>query len=172
MHILIIGVGSIGERHLRNFLRIDGVRCSFAEPSPTQREKIAADYEVVRTFDSWEEADLSEFDGVVICTPTDLHVPIMVRLVDAGIPLLSEKPLAMKLEGIADLKRRIREKSAVAGVAFCLRHHPLLAEIKERIVNGELGTVRVASQYSGQYWPRMRKGWPPTNCNSRRNARS
>ncbi|NCO39761.1 MAG: hypothetical protein AUJ96_21630 [Armatimonadetes bacterium CG2_30_66_41] len=167
MHILIIGVGSIGERHLRNLLRSDGVRCSFAEPSLTQREKIAGDYQVARTFASWEEADLSEFDGVVICTPTDLHVPIMARLVDAGIPVLSEKPLAMKLEGVEELKRKIRKRSAVAGVAFCLRHHPLLAEIKERIVNGELGTVRVASQYSGQYWPRMRKGWPPAYAQSR-----
>jgi len=167
MHILIIGVGSIGERHLRNFLRIDGVRCSFAEPQQERREKVAGEYPVERTFGSWEEADLSEFDGVVICTPTNLHVPIMAELVETGIPILSEKPIAMKLEGIPELKERIRHKQMVAGVAFCLRHQPLLAEIRELIHRGDLGTVRVAHYYAGQYWPRMRQGWPPAYALSR-----
>ena len=161
MHIFIIGVGSIGERHLRNFLRIDGVRCSFAETNDEQRGKIAAELGAEGTFASWEEADLSDFDGVVICTPTDMHVPIMTQLVEADVPVLSEKPIAMKLDGIAELKQKIREKNAVTGVAFCMRHHPLMAEIKRRIDGGDLGTVRLAQSYSGQYWPRMRKGWPP-----------
>jgi predicted dehydrogenase len=161
MHLLIIGVGSIGERHLRNFLRIEGVRCSIAEPDEEQRRKMTAEYEVVRSFRAWEEADLSDFDGAVICTPTDQHVPMMMQLVDAEVPVLSEKPIAMKLEGISELRQRIQEKKVVTGVAFCMRHHPLMVEIKDRIDGGDLGTVRVAQGYSGQYWPQMRKGWPP-----------
>lgn len=161
MHILILGVGSIGERHLRNFLRLDGVRCSCAEPNDAQRARIAAEYEAERAFASWEEADLSDYDGVVLCTPTNLHVPLLTQLVEAGVPVLSEKPLAIKLDGVAELNRKIRQQSALAGVAFCMRHHPLMVEIKERIDSGDLGTVRLAQSYSGQYWPRMRKGWPP-----------
>ena len=167
MHILIIGTGSIGERHLRNFLRIDGVRCSFAEPSEEQRKRISSDYDAERVFASWGEADLSDFDGVVICTPTDLHVPIMTQLVDAGIPTLSEKPIAMGLDGIGELREKIDEKGVVAGVAFCMRHHPLLVELRGLVEAGDLGAVRVARCYSGQYWPRMRKGWPPAYAQSR-----
>jgi len=132
-----------------------------------QREKIAAEYEVERTFGAWEEANLSDFDGVVICTPTNLHVPIMTQLADTGIPVLSEKPIGMRLDGIAELKQMIREKNIVAGVAFCMRHHPLFGEIRDLIHSGGLGTVRIASHYSGQYWPRMRKWWPPAYAQSR-----
>ena len=38
MHILIIGTGSIGQRHLRNALRIEEVRCSVAEMNALLRE--------------------------------------------------------------------------------------------------------------------------------------
>lgn len=167
MHLLIIGVGSIGERHLRSFLRIEGVRCSIAEPDDGQRQRIATSYTVTRTFPRWEDAPLSEFDGVVICAPTHLHVPWLTHFAREGIPVLCEKPLAITPEGIGELHRALARGGAPAGIAFCLRHHPLLEEIRQRIENGDLGRVRVASYYSGQYWPRMRKGWPPAYAQRR-----
>lgn len=167
MHILIIGVGSIGERHLRNFLRLDGVRCSIAEPNAALRGKMEENYRLESACANWEETNLSDFDGAVICAPTNLHVPIMTRLVEAGVNVLSEKPLAMEPAGIAELKRKIREKSVTAGVAFCIRHDPLIGEIKERIEQGDLGAVRAVNYYASQHWPSMRKGWPPAYAQKR-----
>ena len=167
MHILILGTGSIGERHLRNFLRIDGTRCSIAEPNAKMLERATRDYSVVNAFKSWEEADMSDYDGVVICTPTNLHVPIMTQLVRAGANVLSEKPISMTPDGIDDLLAAVAAKNVVTGVAFCMRHDPLLEEIRERIHSGALGAVRVANFYAGQYWPSMRKGWPPAYAQSR-----
>ena len=161
MHILIIGVGSIGERHLRNFLRIEGVACSIAEPHAPLRAATVAQYKVARAYANWEDADLRSLQGAVICAPTDVHVPIMTRLVEAGVPVLSEKPIAMKLEGIAELKETIRRKGTVTGVAFIMRNNPMMVEARERMTAGEVGRMLAANYYAGQYWPRMRKGWPP-----------
>ena len=36
----------------------------------------------------------------MICTPTNMHVPILDRLADAGVGVLCEKPLAMTLDGV------------------------------------------------------------------------
>ena len=121
MHFLIVGVGSIGERHLRNFLRIDGVRCSIAEVNATTREKMAAQYRVEASYPDYREADLRSFDGVVICVPANVHVPIATNVVEAGVHVLTEKPLAMSLEGVDRLKRLRDEKGVVVSVAFTSR---------------------------------------------------
>ena len=167
MHFLVIGVGSIGERHLRNLLRIDGVRCSFAEVNPAARERVAAEYKVQASYADYREADLSGFDAVVICTPTNLHVPIASDVVSAGTHVLVEKPLAMSLDGIDALKRLRDEKNVVVSVAFTLRTYPRFREIKQLVDSAELGAVRVVNFYAGQYWPRMRKDYPPRYAQKR-----
>ena len=167
MHFLIIGVGSIGERHLRNFLRIDGVKCSIAEPNAGMREKAVAQYKVEQAYADYRKADLRSFDGAVICVPANWHIPIATDVVTAGIHVLLEKPLAMMLDGVAELKRRRDEKGVVVSVAYTLRSDPLFREIAELGRSGELGTVRVVNSYAGQYWPRMRKDYPPAYAQKR-----
>ena len=167
MHFLIIGVGSIGERHLRNFLRVDGVRCSIAEVNPDTLKKMAAQYNVEAAYKDYREADLASYDGVVICVPANWHVPIATDILRAGTHVLTEKPLAMSLDGVDELKRLRDEKKKVVSVAFPLRTDPLFGEMKQRVESGEVGTVRVVNYYTGQYWPRMRKDYPPQYAQSR-----
>jgi predicted dehydrogenase len=161
MHFLIIGVGSVGERHLRNALRLDDVRCSIAEVNPSTRQKIASAYRVEAAYGDYHDADLASFDGVVICVPADLHVPIATEVVKAGTHVLVEKPLAMSLQGVDELKRLRDEQEVVVLVGFTYRTDPLIQEIKSFVESSELGTVRVVNFYVGQYWPRMRKDYPP-----------
>ena len=167
MHFLIIGVGSIGERHLRNFLRIDDVQCSIAEINPQLRGKIAADYQVQDVYPDYRDAPLPTYDGVVICTPANLHVAMATDVISAGTHVLSEKPLAMSFEGIDELKRLRDEKGVIASVAFPMRSEPLITEIKQRVDAAELGPVLLVNWYAGQYWPRMRKDYPPQYAQNR-----
>ena len=167
MHFLIVGVGSIGERHLRNFLRIDGVHCSIAEINAELREKIAGEYAVEASYGDYREADLAVFDGVVICVPVNLHVPMATEIVKAGKHVLTEKPLAMLRDGIDELKRLRDEKGVVVSVAFTYRCHPLILEMRERVNAGELGNVQAIFLHAGQYWPRMRKDYPPVYAQKR-----
>jgi len=167
MHILIIGAGSIGERHLRNFLRVPGVRCSIAEPNPAVRQRVAAAYPLQAAYADQRDADLAAFDGVVLCVPTHLHVAMASQILAAGVHVLTEKPLAMSLDGVDDLKRIRDEKRLVASVAFCYRLDPLVNELRDRTASGELGTVRWIQYYAGQYWPRMRKDYPPAYAQKR-----
>lgn len=167
MHLLIIGVGSIGERHLRNFLRLEGVRCSIAEINAALRDKIAAEYTVETGYADYRDADLAAFDGVVICVPVNLHIPIATDAVAAGTHVLTEKPLAMSSEGIDELKRLRDEKGVVVSVAFPYRTHPLAREMRELVLAGGIGNARAAFVRAGQYWPRMRKDYPPVYAQKR-----
>lgn len=167
MHFLIIGVGSIGERHLRNFLKIDDVRCSIAETNPSTLEKMAAQYPVEKSYADYRDADLASFNGVIICTPANLHVPIATEVLTAGTHVLTEKPLALSRDGIDELKGLRDETRKVVSVAFPSRSDPILRELKERIDSHELGNVQVVNFYNGQYWPRMRKDYPPQYAQKR-----
>jgi len=104
---------------------------------------------------------------VVICTPANLHVPMALEVVSAGTHVLTEKPLAMCRDGVHELKRLRDEKGVVVSVAFTHRSDPLMREIKERVESGELGATRVVNYYAGQYWPRMRKDYPPQYAQKR-----
>ncbi len=162
MRILIIGAGSIGERHLRNFLRIDGVQCSFVEPNEARRAEISAAYDAQHAFEQWTDADPDDFDGTVVCTPANHHVPLVAQLLDNGVTgILCEKPLATESGGIAELKQKIQARSASVGIAFCFRHHPVFVELRDRFLQGDLGEARAAFGFTSQYWPAMRPFWPP-----------
>ena len=78
--VLVVGVGSIGERHVRCFQRTGRVEVSICEINDQLRENVANRYAVDRSFDSWEAAVASDCDAAVICTPAHLHVAMAIDL--------------------------------------------------------------------------------------------
>jgi predicted dehydrogenase len=167
MHILIVGAGSAGERHLRNFLCLDGVHCSIAETDTSRREKIAARYPLQAAYSGYREALANKFDAAVICIPADLHIPVASEIVETGIHVLLEKPLAMTMDGVDGLKRLLDKKKTVFSIAYTLRSDPLFRELRERAINGEAGSILLVNFYAGQYWPNMRQDYPPRYAQSR-----
>jgi predicted dehydrogenase len=160
-HILIIGGGSIGERHIRNFLRHEGVRCSLAEPDTARRDLLQRAYGLQNIHSDWEAVDLADVDGVVICTPTNMHVPMLSKLAVSGGHILCEKPLAMSIDGLDELSAELAGQDARVGVAFCWRLDPIMEELRKRIQDGDLGYVSHATGLLTQFWPDMRSSWPP-----------
>ena len=86
MHrILIIGVGSIGERHLRTFKATNRAELCLCETGEQLRRTVADRYGVTRVFANLDEA-LGDrcFDAAVVCVPSHLHIPMARQLVDAA----------------------------------------------------------------------------------------
>ena len=159
MHFLIIGAGSIGKRHVHNFLRIDGVRCSIADPSADIRAAVQAEYPIEAAYADYRDADLSSFDGAVVCVPSNLHVQMTMEIIVSGTHVLCEKPLSTSTEGVAELKKLRDETGVVVAIAFVMRITPIAKELKAEI--GRIGQVHMARLTAGQYWPKMRIGFPP-----------
>ena len=105
--ILIVGAGSIGLRHLRCFLATGRVRAAICEVNRALAEQVAAQHDVVRVHHDLDEALAERYDAAVIATPAPLHVPMALRLAEAGMHLLIEKPLSTSLAGIDQLARTI-----------------------------------------------------------------
>jgi predicted dehydrogenase len=155
--VLVIGVGSIGERHLRCFLKTDRAKVSFVETNSTLRETIAKQYPAAKMFDDLDDATKVGIYAAVIATPAPSHVPLALEMVNRGIHVLIEKPLAVSFDGIESLRAAVHRQKTLAVVAYVYRAHPALAEMREAIVSGRFGQpleiVAVAGQHFATYRP-------------------
>src|ERR1700676_2246388 len=86
MHsILIVGCGSIGERHLRCFQKTGRAAVTGCDANPPILAAIAQTYGVPTVTDWKQAVAQSRFDAAVICTPAHLHVAIATELLDRGL---------------------------------------------------------------------------------------
>lgn len=87
-------------------------------------------------------------DMIIVVTPNHVHFPAAKAALEAGFPVMCDKPMTLSLEEA----RELRSIAAKAGVPFGLTHtysgYPLVREMRERIAAGEIGAVRkVAVEY-------------------------
>jgi len=154
MHsILIIGCGSIGERHLRCFQSTGRATVTACDASPALLETMAKTYGAL-THSDWDKA-LSEgqFDAAVICTPAHLHVPMAIRVLESGRHVLIEKPLSHTLDGIDGLLLARDRTQKQAAVAYVMHVYPILNQVRDFLATGELGPLLHITLTSGQYFP-------------------
>lgn len=156
--LLVVGVGSIGERHLRCFLATGRAEAVFVEVNAELRQTIAGRYDV-RGFASLDEALISEPTLAVVAVPAHLHIAMATQLAEHGLHLLIEKPLSTSLEGIDRLQNIVRERQLIAGVAYVYRSHSLLTAMRTAIQDGRFGRPVELIAVSGQHFPAYRSAY-------------
>ncbi len=169
--ILIVGVGSIGERHLRCFQTTGRAEISFVEINDTLRATISERYSV-RGFADLTAAMAEHGDALhpatrwvtaaVIATPANRHLEIATRLAEAGIHLLIEKPLSTSTDGADLLARVVRQRGLVVGVAYVLRCIPALESMREAVLSGRFGNPVEIVAVCGQHFPTYRPAYRET----------
>lgn len=153
MHsLLIIGCGSIGERHLRCFQQTGRARVTACDTNPELLQRMAEVYQVPVCRDA-AAALGGAFDAVVICTPAHLHVPLARQALDRGLHVLIEKPLSQSWAGVDDLLAAHARSGRQVAVAYVLHVYPLLLQAREFLRSGALGPVRHVTTTGGQHFP-------------------
>lgn len=156
MKVLIIGLGSIGQRHLRN-LKVLGVQDFLAwrirnRPLPEPLEGC------LKVYSSLSQALESKPHVVFICNPPSFHVPIAIQAAKAGCHLFIEKPLSNSWDGVDELLSLVREKKLITMVGFNLRFHPGMQLVKSLLEEKKIGRVVNVRAQVGQYLP----DWHPS----------
>jgi predicted dehydrogenase/ectoine hydroxylase-related dioxygenase (phytanoyl-CoA dioxygenase family) len=160
--VLIVGVGSIGERHLRCFLASERARVSFVEVNASLRAFIAERYPGTTAHESLEAALAQSIEAAVIATPAPLHVPQAMQLAERGVHLLIEKPLSVGLDGIDALIELVARKHITSAVAYVMRANPTLAEMRDQVISGRFGKPLELIVVSGQNFPFYRPAYRDT----------
>ena len=160
--LLVIGTGSIGERHVRCLLNTSRATVGVCEIKEQLREEVAARYRVSESFSTLEDTLKTNWDAAVIATPAHTHIPICLTLAKAGINLLVEKPLSTSTEGIAELAETIVAKGLVAAVGYIYRAHPALSGMRDALDSGKFGKALQIVALCGQYFPFYRPAYRDT----------
>lgn len=157
--ILIIGCGSIGERHLRCFGLTRRAVVTACETNPTLLDRMGSVYGVP-TISDWAKAVRSgQYQGAVICTPAPSHIPIALEVLRHGMAVLVEKPLSHSLSQVDDLLSAVKATKPVAAVAYVFHQFPYLREAGNFLRSGAIGEIRQATSHSGQPFHRLRPGY-------------
>jgi predicted dehydrogenase len=157
--ILIVGVGSIGLRHLRCFQATGRVQVAICEPNAASRLQVAGEHQIDRHYADLDAALADRHDAAVIATPAQLHVPMAIRLAEAGVHLLVEKPLSTSREGVDTLRQSLGNQKLVAAVAYVYRANPILRAMKEAIASGRFGRPVQVIAVGGQHFPTYRPAY-------------
>jgi predicted dehydrogenase len=160
--ILIVGGGSIGERHLRCFQRTNRADVSLCEIRQGLREQLAERYALNHSFGSLEEALEDPWDAGVICTPAHGHVAIAMQFAERDVPVLIEKPLSTKWEGIEEFLKLVDAKQLPVSVAYVLRQHPALKAMKRALDSQTFERPAQVVMTSGQHFPFYRPAYRDT----------
>ncbi len=143
----VAGAGRMGRNHIKAIAGSDKVRVvSIAEPGEAARAGLAGtDAAVYGDLDSMLSA--GGLDGVLVCVPSDLHLHTVSRLVDAGLPVLCEKPCGVTQEEAKKATRMAAEASLPLQIGFWRRFVPALQELRRRVSDGHLGGVYLVACY-------------------------
>jgi len=160
MKLLIVGAGSIGERHARAFRQM-GVAVALVDSRLDHAREVADRYGCFSCYASLQEAPLTQFDSVLVATPADTHVPIALACANAGLHLLVEKPLSTALTGTDQLIEECRQKNLTLAVAYVLRFHPTLERVRQ-ICQGALGRLLSFHSVCHHYLPSSRPDYKQT----------
>lgn len=132
---------------------------SCCEVNADLRQRVADTYRVRETCGDIDELLANPPGAAVICTPAHLHVPLALRLAEAGVHLLIEKPLSTDLDQIEQLAEMIEQRQLVTAVAYVNRMHPVLHELRRALRSGRYGRPVQLVMVAGQHFPYYRPAY-------------
>lgn len=169
MRFLFVGLGGIGQRHLRNLRAIVGDEAEVLAYRQrglgrTLTDRLAVESETgleekyrVEVHRSLESALARRPDVAFVCNPSSMHVATALAAARAGCHLFIEKPLAHEIDGVDALIGTVEARGLVAMVGYQLRFHPCLRELRRLLTIGAVGRVVAVRAEVGEYLP----GWHP-----------
>lgn len=124
----VIGVGSLGRHHARVLAGLDGVELVGVADVRAERAQGVAGEHGCDAFVDYREL-LDRVEAVSLAVPTEDHVGVGVDVLERGIHLLVEKPIAPTLEGADRLIEAALRRSLVLQVGHVERFNPVLQAV-------------------------------------------
>jgi predicted dehydrogenase len=139
--IAVAGAGYIGQAHMGVARHSPSCTLSaIVDPSPAAVTLAAQ--AGVPLFKSIEELLANDRpDGLVLATPNHLHVPQALQCIDAGMPILLEKPIATSVAEGEQLVRVVEATGAKVLIGHHRAHSPIMAKAREVLDSGKLGKL-------------------------------
>ena len=144
--VLIIGLGSIGQRHLRNLKslksNISFLACRRKRITPVLNDKLEPNYKSnltkiynLKNFDSIEKSIREKPDVAFICTPSIMHITETIKCLKNNIHTFVEKPLGSNNYRLSELIQLFKKKKnkLITMMGFQIKFNPLYIYLKKEL---------------------------------------
>ncbi|ASJ72347.1 Gfo/Idh/MocA family protein [Granulosicoccus antarcticus] len=150
LKIAVVGAGLIGKAHIQTI--VNSSECCLAaivEPSDSVGE-LAAQHGVPHFLCLQDLLDAAHPDGLILATPNQFHVSQAGFCLNAGIPTLLEKPVAINCEEGLQLAAQVRRTGIPLLVGHHRAHSAIMARACAIVASGQLGQL-VSMMGSAQF---------------------
>jgi len=156
----LVGAGGVSEMHLAGMMRHANRMkvVALCDPDQDRRTSRSAAYGIPETF-----AELDAFiretdmDAAIVCTPTHVRTQVLFPLIEAGIPVLCEKPLAETYAEAAAIEAKAREHGVAVAVNQNFRRFFSFSTARRILAEDRLGRPLHLTQIANSL--RRDQGW-------------
>ncbi|WP_067467984.1 Gfo/Idh/MocA family protein [Actinomadura macra] len=141
MRIGLAGVGRIGGGHAETLRGIAEVEEVLVADADAGRAREVARKLGVRAAAGVDALFAAGLDGLVVATPTAAHAGLVIRAVEAGLPVFVEKPVAADLDGTIQVLAAVQRSGVPVQVGFQRRFDPGHRAARDAVRDGRLGWV-------------------------------
>lgn len=144
-HLLIVGAGSVGKRHLNNFAAL-GCQATLVDPRADRRREAEALNGVLAAHATIEDAFAkgADYEGAVICSPTRFHVEQTSLALRHKLPVLLEKPVSIALAEAESLRVSVAASGIPLLLGYTWRWSLPLRRVRALLDQGVVGAVHHA----------------------------
>lgn len=99
-------------------------------------------------------------DGVIVCTPNDVHYPAAMAVLNHGLHVTCEKPLALNAAQAQEMVQTAQARGLIGMTNFPYRDNPCVQTLRRLIAEGYIGTLlHIGGQYHGGFGLTRPPGW-------------
>jgi myo-inositol 2-dehydrogenase/D-chiro-inositol 1-dehydrogenase len=143
VNIAVLGAGRIGRIHSASVAGNPKARLvAVADPFGNAAEEVARAHGAEAMTDAMATIARPDVEAVVIGTPTDTHVGLMLKAIELGKPVLCEKPIDLDIAKSESAAAEVERRGGKVMLAFNRRFDSTFAEIRRSIEAGRIGEVR------------------------------
>ncbi|MGM7669978.1 Gfo/Idh/MocA family oxidoreductase [Microbacterium sp. A93] len=149
----LIGLGMMGRHHARVMRTVEGTELVAVADAMGDPHGVAGGLPLYRSI---EELIGHGVDAVVCAVPTGMHEEVALTLVEAGVHLMVEKPIASSVAAGERMLEAVTARGLTGAVGHIERFNPALQELRRRVDEGQLGRIlQVATRRQGPFPARI-----------------
>ena len=143
LRVAVLGAGRIGKIHAANVAGNPKAKLvTIADPYGSAARNLADHLGCEASLEPITEIERTDVDAIIIGTPTDTHISLVLHAVKMGKAVLCEKPIDVDIAKVDAAVREIERLNGRVMLAFNRRFDPSARQLRRAINAGEIGDVR------------------------------
>ncbi len=147
------------EAYVDNLRAVPGVEMIGIADDDLERGRHFAEIFAAHLFPSYEAMLADKPDGVVVCSENNKHRSLVEMAAQAGVHILSEKPLATNLEDAQAMMNACQSAGVILMTAFPMRFSAPLLDVKSTIDDGKFGRIYCFNTTNQGQMPIAHRRW-------------